>query len=75
MSPTLNFAPPAPAEPPPASILTVVAPAAGVPSTTPNVPVFPENVSSYAAAPAHNATPKELPCVPAVLAPNSPEDA
>ena len=74
MSPTLNAAPPAPAEPPPLSTPTVVAPAAGVPVVTPSVPALPEKVCSYASAPAHNATPNALPCVPGVLAPNSPEE-
>ena len=50
MSPTLNAAPPAPAEPPPVSIPTVVAPTAGVPVVTPSVPAFPAKVCSYAVA-------------------------
>ena len=50
MSPTLNRAPPAPAEPPPLSMPTVVAPTAGVPVVTPAVPAFPAKVCSYAVA-------------------------
>ena len=74
MSPTLYAAPPAPAEPPPVSTPTVVAPIAGVPVVTPSVLAFPAKFCSYADAFEHIDTPSELPCVPAVLAPHSPAE-
>ena len=61
MSPTLYAAPPAPAEPPPVSTLTVVAPAAGVPVVTPSVPAFPAKVCYKASGPKHMDTPKLFP--------------
>ena len=63
----MNFAPPSPAEPPPLSIPTVVAPAAGVPVVTPSVPALPLNVSSNAPAFAQIDTARELPQVPGNL--------
>ena len=66
------MSPPSPVDPPALSITTVVAPVAGVPSTTPSVPVFPENVSSNSDAYGHMATFKLLPHAPAVLAAHCP---
>ena len=71
MSPTLYFAPPSPAEPPPADTLTVVAPAAGVPLTSPAPDV---NVSSNAVALVHMETPIEFPIEPGNLAAQLPAD-
>ena len=75
MSPTLYAAPPSPAEPPPLSTPTVVAPIAGVPVVTPSVPAFPAKFCSYAVAVAQMETPIPLPIVPAVLAAHSPTEA
>ena len=50
MSPTLYAEPPAPAEPPPLSTPTVVAPIAGVPVVTPSVPALPAKFCSNAVA-------------------------
>ena len=74
MSPTLNAPPPSPAEPPPLSIPTVVAPAAGVPVDTPSVPAEPVNVCSYESALEHTDTPRALPQVPGYFEAKSPTE-
>ena len=69
----MYFAPPSPEEPlAPLSIVTVVAPAAGVPSTTPIVSEAPAKSCSNSSALGQKATFKLFPHAPAVLAAHCP---